>query len=131
MLENMIHKQLSGQIIHAAMTILNELKPGLDEKVYENALRIELEARGHRIDQQQRYPVYYRGIEVGLLIPDIVVDNLVIVDPKVVVNFNDHHLAQMTGYLAITQLELALLLNFKYARLQWKRVVRSLSAISA
>ncbi|HMO05449.1 MAG TPA: GxxExxY protein [Kiritimatiellia bacterium] len=127
----MIHKELSGQIIHAAMTVLNELKPGLDEKVYENALRIELEARGHHIDQQQRYPVYYRGVEVGLLIPDMVVDNLVIVDPKVVVTFNDHHLAQMTGYLAITQHELALLLNFKYARLQWKRVVRSLSAISA
>ena len=55
---------------------------------------------------------------------NLIVDELVIVDPKVVATFNDAHLAQMTGYLALTGLRLALLLNFKYARLQWKRVVR-------
>jgi PD-(D/E)XK nuclease superfamily protein len=47
-----------------------------------------------------------------------------IVDAKVVSAFNDTHTAQMIGYLAITGLELALLLNFKSARLEWKRVVR-------
>ncbi len=45
-------------------------------------------------------------------------------DPKVVTAFNDTHIAQMTGYLAITGLRLALLLNFKSAKLEWKRVVR-------
>lgn len=48
----------------------------------------------------------------------------VIVDTKVVSSFNDSHVAQMTGYLAITGLRLALLLNFKSAKLDWKRVVR-------
>ena len=47
-----------------------------------------------------------------------------IIDPKVVDAFNDTHLRQMIGYLAITKLRLALLLNFKHAKLQWKRVVR-------
>lgn len=51
-------------------------------------------------------------------------DDLVIADPKVVSAFNETHLAQMLGYLAITGLELALLLNFKCAKLQWKRIIR-------
>ncbi len=61
---------------------------------------------------------------VGTLIPDLIVDETAIADPKVVTCFNEHHTAQMIGYLAITKLELALLLNFKFAKLEWKRVVR-------
>lgn len=51
-------------------------------------------------------------------------DGCVIVDPKVVSEFNDTHLAQMMGYLAITGFKLAILLNFKHAELRYKRVVR-------
>ena len=66
----------------------------------------------------------YKDHPIGTLIPDLIVADAIIVDPKVVSAFSDTHLAQMAGYLAITGLHLALLLNFKYARLQWKRVVR-------
>ncbi len=120
----LIHEALSEQIIGAAMTVLNELKPGLDEKLYEKALIIELRARGHAVNQQKVFKVEYKGQEIGKLIPDLIVDDLVIADPKVVSVFNENHLAQMTGYLAKTGLRLAILLNFKYAKLQWKRVVR-------
>ena len=123
--EGLLHKELSGQIIGAAMTVLNELKPGLDEKLYENALVIELQSQGHMIEQQRQFPVHYRDQLIGTLIPDLIVDRLIIADPKVVTAFNDNHLAQMIGYLAITGLNLALLLNFKFAKLQWKRVARS------
>jgi len=51
------------------------------------------------------------------------VDGKVIVDPKVVTTFNDTHFAQMLGYLNITSLQVALLLNFKESKLDWKRVV--------
>ncbi|MBN2449476.1 MAG: GxxExxY protein [Lentisphaeria bacterium] len=121
----MIHEQLSGDIIGAAMEVLNELKPGLDEKLYERALVMELVERGHRVEQQESHRVEYKGQFVGSLIPDLIVDGKVIVDAKVVTAFNDTHIAQMIGYLAITGLELALLINFKYANLEWKRVVRS------
>ncbi|HUP80281.1 MAG TPA: GxxExxY protein [Pirellula sp.] len=120
----LFHKELSEAIIGAAMTVLNVLRPGLDEKLYENALVIELTKKGHKVDQQRQYPVHYDGQLIGTLIPDLIVDDLVIVDPKVVTAFNDTHLAQMIGYLNITQLKLALLLNFKNARLEWKRVAR-------
>ena len=88
------------------MAVLNELKPGLDERLYENALVLELIARGHVVDQQHEYPVHYRGHLIGRLIPDLIVAERVIVDPKVVTAFNESHLAQMLGYLNITGLEL-------------------------
>jgi len=120
----LIHEKLSEEIIGSAMTVLNELKPGLDEKLYENALVIELRERGHEVNQQRLFKVKYKGHEIGRLIPDLIIDDLVIADPKVVTAFNETHVAQMTGYLALTGLRLALLLNFKYAKLQWKRVVK-------
>lgn len=123
-METPIHEALSEQIIGAAMAVLNKLRPGLDEKLYENALVIELRERGHEVDQQKTFQVYYSGHEIGRLVPDLIVDSLVVADPKVVSVFSETHVAQMTGYLALTELSLALLLNFTYARLQWKRVVR-------
>lgn len=119
----LIHRELSEAIIGAAMTVLNILKPGLSEKIYENALAIELRKRGHKVDQQRKFPVQYDGQLVGTLVPDMIVDDLVIADPKVVTTWNDTHLAQMIGYLQITGPKLALLLNFKSAKLDWKRVV--------
>ncbi len=88
----MKHEELTGQIIGAAMAVLNELKLGLDEKLYENALVIELGAGGHAADQQREYPVHYRGHFIGKLVPDLIVDGKVVVDPKVVTDFNrDSH----------------------------------------
>jgi GxxExxY protein len=124
MSEPLLHADLSESIIGAAMKVLNALKPGLDEKLYERALVIELLKRGHKVEQQRQFPVYYDGHLIGTLVPDLIVDETVVVDPKVVTAFNDNHTAQMLGYLAITDLKLALLLNFKNARLDWKRVVR-------
>jgi len=120
----MKHEDITKNIIGAAMAVLNELKPGLDEELYENALVIELVARGHTVEQQREYPVHYKGHFIGKLVPDLMVDGKVIADPKVVSAFNDTHLAQMLGCLNITGLEVALLLNFKEATLTWKRVVR-------
>lgn len=120
-----LHWDLSEAIIGAAMTVLNKLKPGLKEKAYENSLVIELRKRGHIVEQQRQFDVLYDGVVVDTLIPDIIVDGKVIVDPKVAESFTDTHMSQMIGYMAITRLELSLLLNFKHARLGWKRVARS------
>ena len=120
----LLHRDISEIIIGSAMKVLNKLKPGLDEKAYENATVVELRRRGHQVDQQKRYEVRYEGVLVDILVPDMIVDNLVIVDPKVVENFTRTHIAKMEGYLAITQLRLAILVNFKFADLRWKRVIR-------
>ncbi len=122
--QEMIYEELSGKIIGAAMQVLNELKPGLDEKLYERAMIIELKHRGHVVSVQRSFPVYYGGELIGNLVPDLIVDDAIIVDPKVVACFTETHVAQMMGYLNITGLDLALLINFKNARLEWKRVLR-------
>ena len=103
----MKHEELTWDIIGAAMAVLNELKPGLDERLYENALLIELAERGHTVQQQRDYPVHYKGHFIGKLVPDLIVEGKVIADPKVVTGFNDTHIAQMLGYLNITGLEVA------------------------
>ena len=95
--QKMIHEQLSREIIGAAMQVLNELKPGLDEKLYERALTIELATRGHIVSVQRSFPVFYRGQLIGDLIPDLIVEDAVIVDPKVVACFTETHIAQMIG----------------------------------
>jgi GxxExxY protein len=120
----MIHEDLSGKITGAAIQVLNELKPGLDEKLYERAIAIELKRRGLIVSVQRSFPVHYGGELIGNLVPDLMVNDAVIVDPKVVACFTETHVAQMIGYLNITGLDLALLINFKNARLEWKRVLR-------
>ena len=122
--DKIIHRELSESIIGAAMRVLNTLKPGLSEKAYENALVVELTKRGHTVQQQRRFEVRYEGILVDSFVPDLIVDDAIIADSKVVSQFNDTHIAQMIGYLTITDLQLALLLNFKHKDLRWKRVVR-------
>ena len=119
-----LHKELTEDIVGASVTVLNKLRPGLKEKAYENALVIELRKRGHRIEQQRVFEVFYEGILVDTLVPDLIVDETVIVDPKCVTDFTETHYAQMIGYLAITGLRLAIMFNFKESRLRWKRVIR-------
>ena len=122
--DKILFAELFQAIIGSAMEVLNVLKPGLSEKAYENALTIELRKRGHSVEQQRRFDVRYFGQIVDTLIPDLIVDGLIIVDTKVATDFNDTHLAKMIGYLGITELRLTLIINFKFASLKWRRVVR-------
>src|SRR5438094_8296266 len=108
---HMIHEELSRSIIGIAMVVLNELKPGLDEKLYERALVIELRQCGHRVEAQRVFRVSYHGQVIGSLTLDLIVDAAIIVDAEVVAAFTDAHIAPMVGYLAITCGELALQLH--------------------
>jgi GxxExxY protein len=81
--------QLTEMIIGAAYTVLNTLKPGLDEKLYERALVIELAKMGLKCDAQKQYPVHYREQLIGTLVPDLIVEERIVVDAKVVSDFND------------------------------------------
>ena len=55
------HEEISGQIIGGGRDVLNELKPGFDEKLYERALVIKLHRKSHTVDTQRSYPVFYRS----------------------------------------------------------------------
>jgi GxxExxY protein len=111
------------QIIGFAFAILNEVGHGLHEKIYENALTVMFKLNGIAFDQQRRFPVMFRNVEVGEFIPDLIAFQSVIVDAKVVDRITDHERGQMLNYLRITKLRVGLLLNFKNARLEYERVV--------
>jgi len=116
------HADLTEKIIAAAKAVHVAMRPGLDEKLYERAICIEFSDRDILFSLQQVFPVTYKSHYIGDLIPDIIVDDRVIVDLKVVEAFNDTHIAQMLGYLNIAKLEIGLLLNFKHAQLQIRRI---------
>lgn len=116
------HKELSYQIIGAAMEVHRELRNGLDEKLYERALVIELSQRGMKAESQKVFPVHYKNQHIGKLIPDLIVNDSIIVDTKVATSFHAAHRAQMLGYLNITGLEVGLLINFKNASLEHERI---------
>jgi GxxExxY protein len=73
--------------------------------------------------QQRRFPVLFRGVEVGEFIPDLIAFGAVIVDTKVIDRITDHERGKMLNYLHIAKLRVGLILNFKNARLEFERMV--------
>ena len=116
-------KDESHQTLGCAFDVLNEIGHGLSEKIYENALVVEFKLRGIAFDQQRRFPVLYKAVQVGEFIPDLIAFGSVIVDAKVIDRITDHERGQMMNYLRITKLRVGLILNFKHARLDWERIV--------
>ena len=106
------------------MEVSNKLGPGLREKAYERALCLELTKRDITFYQQKVFEVRYDGELIDTLIPDLIINDCIIVDTKVVAAFDQSHECQMLTYLQITNLRLAILLNFKNRQLAWKRIVR-------
>lgn len=119
----MILQNETEVILNAAFEVINHLGYGLLEKPYENALVVELRLRGIPVIQQRKYDVYYKQVRVGEYIPDLIVYDSVIVETKVVERLGDLELGQMLNYLQLTGLKVGLILNFKYSKVNWKRVV--------
>src|SRR5580692_10379569 len=118
-------KAETEKIIGFSFEVINEIGHGLSEKVYENALVVLFRSNGIMFDQQRRFPVLFRGVQVGEFVPDLIAFGSVIVDAKIIDRITDHERGQMLNYLRITKLRVGLLLNFKHAKLQFERVVLS------
>lgn len=121
--EKLIHKEEVYQLVGCAMEVLNGLGHGLHEKIYENALVVEFKLRGIAFDQQRRFDVRYKEVQVGEFIPDLITHGAVVVDAKVIDRITDHERGQMLNYLRITKLRVGVIMNFKNAKLEWERIV--------
>lgn len=121
----LILAQETHAIIGCAMEVLKVLGHGLLEKPYENALAVELRLRGIPWRQQPRYDVTYKGVMVGEYVPDLTAFGSVVIDTKTIDRIGNHELGQMLNYLKIAGFQVGLILNFKNARLEWKRVVNT------
>ena len=106
------YRELTEKIIGAAYAVHNALGYGFVEKVYENALRVELEEGGLSVEQQAPVDVRYRGKLVGEYVADMVVDGKVIVEAKAVSELAKEHEVQLVNYLKATGIEVGLLINF-------------------
>lgn len=121
--------QLTEQVIGCAFTVSNSLGAGFLEKVYENALAIELRQAGFDVVQQHPIQVMYSGQVVGDYIADLFVDSRLIIEVKAVKavkGIDQVHVAQCINYLRATQHHVGLLLNFGKPRLEVKRLVHQL-----
>ena len=119
----LIGEDQTRAIIGCAMEVLNTLGHGFLEKVYENALCVEMRARDIPFRQQPRYEILYKSQLVGEYIPDLVVADAVVVDAKTIDNITDYEIGQILNYLKATGLKVGLIVNFKHAKLLWKRIV--------
>ena len=104
-------------------TVSNELGVGFLEKVYENALFIELVKQGLRVEKQKSILVTYRGEIVGEYVADLIVGDCVIIELKAVKTLDRIHQAQLLNYLKATGIRTGLLLNFGTSRIGIKRMV--------
>ena len=126
----MDENELSHQIIKAAIEVHRTLGgPGLLESVYEEALVWELKESGLEVDRQKQLPIPYKGIVLAdPLRLDVLVNNRVIVECKAVVTYHPIFEAQALTYLRITNLKLALVINFgeKFVKQGIRRVANNL-----
>ena len=115
--------QITERVINCVYRVSNTLGSGFLEKVYENALAIELRESGLRVEQQHPIKVFYNNNLVGEFVADLLVEDRVIVEIKAAKTLDDFHSAQCMNYLKATGLKVCLLVNFGRPRVDIKRIV--------
>ena len=112
MTEQYLHKELTSKIIKCFYDVYNELGYGFLEKVYENALKIELEKNKLFVEKQKPIKVHYNDKIVGEYFADLIVNEQIIIELKAAESLCEEHEFQLINYLKATNIELGLLLNF-------------------
>ena len=126
MTEDELNK-ISETIIGCAYAVGNALGNGFLEKVYENALALELSEKKLDVKQQHPIKVFYKKRIVGEYVADLLVENKIIIELKTIKGIDEIHLAQCLNYLKATNLPLCLLINFGKPRIEVKRVFQSVN----
>jgi GxxExxY protein len=131
--QELLFSDLTGAIRDSAYHVYRELGSGFLEKVYENALAVELEQRNIDFEQQKPVTVSYRGRVVGEYIVDMLIGKKVIVELKAARTIEDVHFAQLFNYLKATGYEVGLLINFgpqfTFKRRIYNKSVSSVSSV--
>jgi GxxExxY protein len=116
-------QELTGAILQAAFALHNTLDAGFLERVYSNALAIELDGKGLKLVQNQQWQVEYRGTVVGDCIADRIVGNRVIFELKARASLDPHHSAQLRNCLRATNIRVGLLPNFGGPKSEYQRFI--------
>jgi len=108
----MIHQETTSEMLKCFYKVYNTLGFGFLEKVYENALYLEMVNQGLTCNKQVPITVFYKGIAVGEYYADIIVENRIILELKAAETLVEEHELQLINYLKATRIEIGLLLNF-------------------
>jgi GxxExxY protein len=114
---------LTERILEAAFGVHNTLGAGFLEKVYANAVTLELRSKGLACEQEAPVQVRYRNAIVGDYLADIVVEGKVLIELKACSALDPVHEAQIINYLRASNLRVGLLMNFGRPKLQYRRFV--------
>ena len=120
---NFLFEEITHKIIGSSFEVYKELGYGFLEKVYENALLIELKLKGLKVENQKPIRIFYRDENIGDYFADILVEDKVIVELKAEKVYNPKHEAQLINYLKATRLKVGLLINFGANECKPKRIV--------
>lgn len=121
--EKLLYKDLTYKIIGLAMEVYNELGYGFLEKVYEEAMIVQLNENKLKYDQQPKFEVVFKNKIVGEFYPDLIVDNKVIIELKTSEKIIDFHRSQLLNYLKVTKLRVGLIINFSKSKLEYERLI--------
>ena len=118
----LLHQELTNKILKACYIVHNELGCGFFEKVYQEALAIQMTEMGIPFEREKQLPITYHGKVLNCeYLADFVVDNKVIVELKAVTEMSTVFEAQTINYLKATGIKVGLLINFGVTQLQIKR----------
>lgn len=118
-----LYSDLTDKIIKAASNVHKELGPGLVEKLYQRALRVELVKSGVSLEREKRIELKYKGVNIGFDKVDFDIENKVLVELKAVSELNEIHKAQMISYLKSSGRRVGLVINFAKLKLEIKRLI--------
>jgi GxxExxY protein len=119
----LLHKEITEQIIGAAFEVYRVLGYGVLEKVYQRAMKVELEMRGLVADTESKIKVWYKNLIVGDYQADLFVNEAVIVELKVAKEYVPADEPQLLNELKATGIKVGLLINFGRTRVEFKRLV--------
>jgi len=120
-MSKLILEETTEKIIKSYYTVYNHFGYGFNEKLYKNALFVELNSTDLKVELEKKITVFYKGVLVGIFYADLVVENSVILEIKAVEKLLNIHEMQILNYLKATQYEVGLLMNF--GKLEFKRSI--------
>jgi GxxExxY protein len=116
------YSDLTSKIIGCSMQVHSALGNGFQEKIYQRALEIEMADAGIGFSREYEMPVFYKNHQIGTRRVDFLVEGVIAVELKAIIQLEDVHLAQAINYLEAYDLEVGLLINFGAKSLQFKRL---------
>jgi len=120
---NLVHEELTKEIIGAAFEVYKTLGYGFLERVYQKSMQTELISRGLRVEIENPIKVAYKGVIVGDYYADLLVEGSVVVELKIAPSYNRQDEPQLLNELKATGIKVGLLINFGRTKVEFKRLV--------